>query len=135
MTDIDAEYKEKFKKLDQREFLTIHYAYAYIARDFDLIQYPLQGLTSLESPSLKTIKKAVNFAKDKNIDTIFYEFGKNPKEAKALAEELGGKISPLASMEFMTSEQEKNNMDYIDLMRMNLDNLYESMKGDESESN
>ena len=35
----------------------------------------------------------------------------------------------------MTSEQEKNNMDYIDLMRMNLDNLYESMKGDESESN
>ena len=134
LTDIDAEYKEKFKKLDQREFLTIHYAYAYIARDFDLIQYPLQGLTSLESPSLKTIKKAVNFAKDKNIDTIFYEFGKNPKEAKALAEELGGEISPLASMEFMTSEQEKKKMDYIDLMRMNLDNLYESMKGDESES-
>lgn len=57
MTDIDAEYKEKFTKLDKtrKNFLTIHYAYAYLARDFDLTQYPLQGLTSLESPSLKTI--------------------------------------------------------------------------------
>lgn len=37
LTDIDAEYKEKFKDLDQREFLVIHYAYQYLARDFDLI--------------------------------------------------------------------------------------------------
>ena len=135
LTDIDAEYKEKFKDLDQREFLVIHYAYQYLARDFDLIQYPLQGLTSLESPSLKTIKRAVEFANSKGIDTIFYEYGKNPKEAKALAEELHGKTMPLASMEFVTKEQEEEGMDYIDLMRMNLENLYNSMKGGTDESN
>lgn len=128
LTDIDAEYKEKFSKLDNKSFLVTHYAYAYIARDFGLTQYPLEGLTSMESPSLKTIKKAVDFAKTKNINTVFYEYGKPPKEAKTLSEELGGDIKPLASMEFITKEQQDNNQGYIELIEMNLKNLYESMK-------
>lgn len=128
LTDIDAEYKEKFSKLDNKSFLVTHYAYAYIARDFGLTQYPLEGLTSMESPSLKTIKKAVDFAKTKKITTVFYEYGKPPKEAKTLSEELGGDIKPLASMEFVTKEQQDNNQGYIELIEMNLKNLYESMK-------
>lgn len=128
LTDIDAEYKEKFSKLENKSFLVTHYAYAYIARDFELTQYPLEGLTSMESPSLKTIKKAVDFAKTKNINTVFYEYGKPPKEAKTLAEELGGNIKPLASMEFVTKEQQDNNQGYMELIEMNLKNLYESMK-------
>ena len=133
LTDIDAEYKEKFSKLDKarKNFLTLHYAYAYIARDFDLTQYPLQGLTSLESPSLKTIKKAIDFSDYYHISTVFYEYGQNPKQAKALAEEIGGKVSPLASMEFLSKEQKDKDQNYIDLMRMNLENLYNSMVEEE----
>ena len=133
LTDIDAEYKEKFSKLDKdrKNFLTLHYAYAYIARDFDLVQYPLQGLTSLENPSLKTIKKAIDFSDYYNIKTVFYEYGQNPKQAKSLAEEIGGETSPLASMEFVTKEQKEKDQNYVDLMRMNLENLYESMVKEE----
>ena len=129
LTDLDAEYTEKFSKLseDRKNFLTLHYAYAYLARDFNLTQYPLQNLTSLESPSLKTIKKAIDYSDFKNISTVFYEYGQNPKQAKTLAEEIDGKISPLASMEYITKEQEDEGLDYIGLMRMNLENLYESM--------
>ena len=133
LTDIDAEYKEKFSKLDKtrKNFLTLHYAYAYIARDFDLTQYPLQGLTSLESPSLKTIKKAVDFSNYNHISTVFYEYGQNPKQAASLAEEIGGETSPLASMEYVSKEQKDKNQNYIDLMRMNLENLYKSMTKEE----
>ena len=133
LTDIDAEYKEKFSKLDKarKNFLTLHYAYAYIARDFDLTQYPLQGLTSIESPSLKTIKKAIDFSDYYHISTVFYEYGQNPKQAKALAEEIGGKVSPLASMEYLSKEQKEKDQNYIDLMRMNLENLYNSMVEEE----
>lgn len=133
LTDIDAEYKEKFSNLDKarKNFLTLHYAYAYIARDFDLVQYPLQGLTSLENPSLKTIKKAIDFSDYYNIKTVFYEYGQNPKQAKSLAEEIGGETSPLASMEFVTKEQKEKDQNYVDLMRMNLENLYESMVKEE----
>ncbi len=128
LTDLDAQYKEKFSKLEDKSFLVTHYAYAYIARDFGLTQYPLEGLTSMESPSLKTIRKAVDFAKTKHIDTVFYEYGKPPREAKTLAEELGGQIKPLASMEFVTKEQSDKHQGYMELIEMNLKNLYESMK-------
>ncbi|KXO16247.1 zinc ABC transporter substrate-binding protein [Peptoniphilus sp. GNH] len=127
LTDLDAIYNEKFKKLKKRDFLVVHYAYAYLARDFGLVQYPLQGLTSVESPSLKTIKKAIDFANVKGIKTVFYEYGKPAKEAQALAEEIGGQISPLASMEYVTAEQKKNKMGYIELMEMNIKNLYDSL--------
>ncbi|MDO5713310.1 MAG: zinc ABC transporter substrate-binding protein [Tissierellia bacterium] len=128
LTSLQAEYNDKFRELEHREFIVMHYAYAYLARDFDLIQYPLQGLTSIEDPSLKTIKKAVDFAQAKDIKTIFYEFGTQPKGAQALAEEIGGEIVPLASMEYITKEQRDKNLNYVDLMEMNLENLYESMR-------
>lgn len=133
LTDIDAEYTEKFSNLDKsrKNFLTLHYAYAYLARDFDLTQYPLQGLTSLESPSLKTIKKAIDFSDYNHISTVFYEYGQNPKQAASLAEEIGGKTSPLASMEYLTKEQKDKEQNYVDLMRMNLENLYKSMVEEE----
>ena len=83
LTDIDAEYKEKFSKLDKarKNFLTLHYAYAYIARDFDLTQYPLQGLTSIESPSLKTIKKAIDFSDYHHISTCLLYTSPSPRDS------------------------------------------------------
>ena len=66
-----------------------------------------------------------------HISTVFYEYGQNPKQAASLAEEIGGKTSPLASMEYLTKEQKDKDQSYIDLMRMNLENLYKSMVEEE----
>ena len=73
ITDLDFEYRDKFKNIKFREFVVTHYAFAYLARDFDLVQYPLQSLTSMDSPSIKKIRQAIDFVKDNNINTIFYE--------------------------------------------------------------
>ncbi|MDO5717605.1 MAG: zinc ABC transporter substrate-binding protein [Tissierellia bacterium] len=128
LTTMEYEYKEKFKDVRIREFVTTHHAYAYLARDFDIRQFPLQGLTSMEDPSLKTIKKAIDFCKYYDIDTIFYEYGSQKKGAATIANEMGGKTMPLASMEFVSNEQKKNGEKYIDLMRMNIENIYNSMR-------
>lgn len=49
--------------------------------------------------------------------------------ANVIAEEIdGGDIKPLASMEYIIPGQTVDSMDYIELMRMNLENLYEEMK-------
>lgn len=126
LDELEKTYKEKFRDVKNRDFVIVHGSFAYVARDFDLIQHPLQELTSLESPSLNAVKTAIAFAKKKNITTVFYEYGHSSKEAQALAEEIGGKISPLASMEFVNDKEEKSHMGYIDLMEMNMKNLYDS---------
>lgn len=126
LTDLELEYKEKFAALNRKEFIVTHYAYEYLAREFDLRQFPLQGLTSTESPSLKTIRKAIDFSQAKKINTIFYEYGNDPKEALALAEEIKGKAVGLTSMEYKT-DQMKGQGSYQGIMRENLEKLYESL--------
>lgn len=128
ITELEYEFRGKLKEVRLREFVVTHYAYAYLARDFDLRQFPLQGLTSMESPSLKTIKKALDFCRVKDIDTIFYEYGQEKKGADTIALELGGKVVPLVSMEYIILEQKKTGGGYVDFMRMNMENIYESLR-------
>ena len=126
LTDLELAYREKFKDLDRREFVVTHYAYEYLARDFDLIQFPLQGLVSTESPSLKTIAKAIAYCKVKDIKTIFYEEGNDPKSALSLAEEIDGEAIGLTSMEYRTKEMNQPGS-YQIIMKENLEKLYKSL--------
>ncbi len=128
LTNLEYEYKDKFNQSEIKEFVVTHNAYSYLARDFELIQFPLQNLVSMEDPSLKTIKTAIDFCNHYGISTIFYEYGNQEKGARTIAEEIGGNTLPLASMEFVVKEQTAKGERYIELMEKNLENLYESMK-------
>lgn len=128
LNKIHNEYVEKFKEVKKKDFVVPHQAYAYIGRDYGLVQHPLQGITSMEDPTLKTIQEAIDFCREKGIDTVFYEYGGSKKGAESIANEIKGKIEPLSTMEFVAEEQKKNNLDYIELMKMNLENIYQSLK-------
>lgn len=128
LTDLDFEYREKFKDLDFREFVVTHYAFAYTARDFDLVQYPLQGLTSTGTPSIKKIREAIDFARRNHVDTIFYEYGMEKKGADTIAQEVDGQASPLISMEYLSKELDKDGKGYTDFMRHNLENIYDALR-------
>ncbi|MDO5755866.1 MAG: zinc ABC transporter substrate-binding protein [Tissierellia bacterium] len=128
LTDLGVEYKEKLKEIHHQEFVVTHYAYEYLARDFDIIQYPLQGLVSTETPSLKTIKKALEFCNYYGINTIFYEAGNEKKGADTLASEIGGQTKFLTSMEYMPHGQPEKNDSYREIMKDNLEKIYQSLK-------
>ena len=125
LTNLEFEYKKKFESCSKNSFVTTHYAYAYLARDFGLTQWPLQGLTSMQDPSLKTIRKAIYYCRDKGIDTIFYESNTASKGAEAIALEIGGMAQPLNSMEYSSST---DNLPYLEIMRDNLEKLYQAMR-------
>lgn len=127
LTDLEVEYKEKFKQTRIKAFVTSHYAYEYLAQNFGLQQFPLQGLTSIEAPSLKTIKKAIDFCRYHKITTIFYEYGSETKNAQTIASEMGGRILPLSSMEYANGKEKDGEYGYLDYMKLNLENLYQSM--------
>lgn len=127
---LQNEYKEKFKEVEHREFIVMHYAFEYLARDFGLIQYPLQGLTSMDDPSINSMIRAIDYAKEANIKTIFYEYGAPATIADIIAEELNdGRIVPLASMEYVIPGMTIDDMSYYEMMEMNFENLYEDMIG------
>ncbi len=127
LTELDASFQEKFKNLDRREFVVTHNAYAYLCRDLNIKHFPLQGLTSTESPALKTVRKAVDFCKEHRTTTVFYELGSNPKDAETVANEIGGRAVPLASMEYVGEEQGAQMNGYVEIMRSNIEAIYQSL--------
>lgn len=130
LTNIHAQYKQKFLDLDEenKDFVVTHYAWEYLAQEFGLVQYPLQGLVTTESPSLKTIRKAISFCEEKDIDTIFYETNVLPKSAETLAEEIGGKFVDLTSMEYVVDGENMEIGSYNKIMEQNLEKIYNSIK-------
>lgn len=123
------EYMDEFKNRRVDEFITVHNAYGYIARDFNLTQFPLNNLVSTESPSMKTIRTALTFSYNNDVDTIFYEPGSGDKAAQALAEEIpNGKAVPIVSMEYGDNLDAIKGKAYIEIMRYNLDAILEAVK-------
>lgn len=130
LTTLHAQFKEKFDALDaDKEFVVTHYAWEYLAQEYGLMQYPLQGLVSMDSPSLRTVKRAVAFCKEKNISTVFNEATLDPKNAITLAQEIDGQVEDLTSMEYISNAEELEVGAYNRIMEENLEKLYQAMKG------
>lgn len=122
-----AEYKEKFDGCENKNFLVNHKAFSYLAKDFSLNQIALTSLTSTEETDAKTLKDASLKAKELNIKTIFYEMGSSDKNAKTLADEIGADTKPLNTLELATDENIKNDTSYQELVRENLEAIYQSL--------
>lgn len=122
-----AEYKEKFDECENKNFLVNHKAFSYLAKDFSLNQIALTSLTSTEETDAKTLKDASLKAKELNIKTIFYEMGSSDKNAKTLADEIGADTKPLNTLELATDENIKNDTTYQELVRENLEAIYQSL--------
>ena len=128
--ELDAmidEYKEKFDQVENKNFMVTHAAFSYLARDFNLNQMALTDLASTGEVNPDALKNAINDAKNSNIDTIFYEMGGSDKQAQILADEINGKAEPLNTMEFATDNDLDNDTSYQELMKANLEALYQSM--------
>lgn len=122
-----AEYKEKFDGCENKNFLVNHKAFSYLEKDFSLNQIALTSLTSTEETDAKTLKDASLKAKELNIKTIFYEMGSSDKNAKTLADEIGADTKPLNTLELATGENIKNDTTYQELVRENLEAIYQSL--------
>ncbi|OLR65045.1 metal ABC transporter substrate-binding protein [Peptoniphilus porci] len=129
LTALDYKYRDLFKNTKRKEFIVSHFAFAYLAKDFDLIQYPLQGLTSTDSPSIKKLIKVIEDSKARHINTIFYEYGMPKNGADIIAEEIGADLKGLISMEYINKDIENQvGKDYIDMIEYNLKTIYDSLR-------
>lgn len=123
--DFDALYNEylpKFESLDNKNFVTSHEAFGYLCRDFGLTQRALNDLFGEGEITPKKLESLVDYCKEEGITTIFSEEEDSQKEAETLANEIGGKVTPI-----YTLETKVDGKTYLEAMKDNLDVIYESM--------
>lgn len=94
-------YKAKLDSLDtvivamfndtlRRDFIVLHPAWGYFARDYNLIELSIE--VEGKEPSAAEIKNLVNLAKTQKIRTVFASPQFNSESAKVVAREIGGTV-------------------------------------------
>jgi zinc transport system substrate-binding protein len=127
LKDLDAAFKTGLKDVKHKEFVTQHAAFSYLAKEYGLTQIPISGLSPEQEPSPDKMVEIVKFAKEHQVQTIFFETLVDPKVAQTVANEIGAKTDVLNPLEGLTDEDKKNNLDYIGIMNKNLEALKKAL--------
>lgn len=120
---LDDEYTKRFKASGLKAFIVTHEAFGYVADHFGLEQKGLSGMGTEQEPNPDKMAEMVKYAKDNNIKVVYYDAEGSSKVADVLAGEIGAEVLPLYSMHSPSQDQLDQGLDYVKLMKMNLDNL------------
>ncbi|MBC2345209.1 zinc ABC transporter substrate-binding protein [Listeria welshimeri] len=125
---LDGKFKTAFEGVKQRDFVTQHAAFQYLAKEYNLHQVAIAGLSPDQEPSPARLAELQKYVKDNNISTIYFEEVASPKVAETLANETGAKLEVLSPIEGITDKEQKKGMDYIAYMEQNLKALQKTIK-------
>lgn len=128
LDQLDKNYKEAISKVNKKDIVVSHKAFAYLCRDYGLTQKAIMGLTPDSEPTAQDMKGINNFIKENNVKYIFFEELVSDKLAKTLANDLKIETMVLNPLEGLTDEQVKNGDDYISIMAKNLQNLVKALQ-------
>lgn len=128
LKELDQAYRDGLSDVKRKEFVTQHAAFGYLAKEYGLTQVPIAGLSPEQEPAPGEMAKVVEFAKEHQVKTIFFETLVEPKVAQVVADEIGAKTDVLNPLEGLTDDEIKNNLDYIAVMKQNLEALKKALE-------
>jgi zinc transport system substrate-binding protein len=90
---VDMLIQDLLQKIETRSFIIYHPALTYFARDYNLMQIPLEF--EGKEPSVKYIQQVVDLARANNTTAILIQSQFNRDEAMTLEREINGKVIPI----------------------------------------
>ncbi|MDR6724314.1 zinc transport system substrate-binding protein [Paenibacillus amylolyticus] len=120
---LDTDFKAAVTDSKRKDFITQHAAFGYLAQEYGLQQVPIAGLSPEQEPSAAQMASVIDFAKEHQVKTIFFETLVSSKVSETIANEVGAKTAVLNPIEGLTEEEIAAGMDYISVMRQNLEAL------------
>lgn len=123
LTNLDNQFKSELANCQTREIVTSHFAFGYLAHEYNLNQTSVSGLSPDEEPSPKKLAEIAKFAQDNKIKYIFFESLVSPKLADTIAQEIGAKTLVLNPIEGITPSEISEGKNYFTEMQNNLINL------------
>jgi zinc transport system substrate-binding protein len=94
---LDAEITREISRKRIQTIMVYHPAWSYFARDYGLVQIPIE--TDGKDPSPKGIENLIQQAKADNITVIFASPEYSTKSADVIAEEIGGSVALVDPLE------------------------------------
>ena len=123
LTELDKEYSSALKDAKQKNFVTQHTAFRYLATDYGLNQVGIAGISPEAEPSPARLAELTKYIKENEIRYIYFEENASEKIAKTLATETGVVLEVLNPLESLTKEEMDKGDNYISVMKENLQAL------------
>src|SRR3989338_10322652 len=123
LDNLDKEYKQGMASCTQKNIITSHAAFGYLATAYGLNQVPITGLSPDAQPSPRQLADIVKFTRANNVKYIFFESLVSPKLSNTIATEVGAKTLVLNPIEGLTNEEISQGKSYFTEMQQNLVNL------------
>jgi zinc transport system substrate-binding protein len=115
------EYRSGLAHCANRDLVTSHNAFGYLAQRYGLTQVGITGLTPDQEPKPGDLTAITSFVRAHDVRTIYYETLVSPAIAKTVAAETGAATEVLDPIEGLTKDSQGR--DYLQVMRANLANL------------
>ncbi|WP_425539157.1 metal ABC transporter substrate-binding protein [Microaceticoccus formicicus] len=125
---LDSEYRESLESLPNKKIVVSHEAYGYMTHEYGLTQMGIEGLIPESEPTPQRMAEIIDYVKENNVNTIFFEQSSGSKVAETIEKATGAKTKVLSTLESLTKEQIDNGDDYFSVMRQNLEALKEALK-------
>ncbi len=123
LEDLDMAYREGLNNCVNKDIITSHSAFGYLASEYGLRQVSIAGLSPDAEPSLQELASVTQFAKANSVRYIFFESLVSPKLAQTIAREVGAQTLVLNPIEGLTDEEVAQGKDYFSEMTTNLTHL------------
>ncbi len=121
LATLDREFATGLKSCNEKNLVTSHNAFGYLARKYQLAQLPISGLAPEAEPNPQDLARVAKFVSDNSVSTIYSETLINPATAKTIAAETGATTAVLDPLEGLSDNA--NDQDYFSIMRTNLSTL------------
>lgn len=125
--ELDQEFREKLADAKSRDIIVAHEAFGYLCNAYDLKQLAIEGLTPDSEPDPAKMQEVIEYAKEFDIHTIFFEELASPKVAKTVAKEVDAVTAVLNPIEGLSDEDIQAGEDYFSVMRKNLTALQKAL--------
>lgn len=128
LSDLQELYVTELADLSKDTIVVAHEAFGYLCEAYGLHQEGIEGLTADSEPDSARMKEIIDYCKENDIQVIFFEELVSSKVADTIASEIGAETMVLNPIEGLKSEQEEQGLDYIGLMKENLESLKKALE-------
>lgn len=123
LAELNQEYTTGLSNCKQKNVVTSHQAFSYIAARYSLIQVSIAGLSPDQEPSPAELAKVAEFVKTHHIKYIFFESLISSRLADTIAQETGAQTLVFDPIEGVSAADQSAGKDYFSIQRQNLSNL------------
>jgi zinc transport system substrate-binding protein len=125
---LDRLYRSGLAHCAQREFVTSHAAFGYLAARYGLHQIAITGIDPESEPSPQRLRELIGLVRREHIGTVFFERLVSPRLAETIARDAGAKARVLDPIEGLTPAEQQRGASYFTLMRQNVAALRKALR-------